>query len=74
MLNSDDRGDVFLFYGCAGVTDLKFVEGAFLVSDVSYLSLGSVVRSQFPCNPEQVRLKNKWMVRTNHSGPGLSLP
>lgn len=50
-----------IFYGCAGAAETTAKLGeAFLVSHVSYASLGTVERENAPTG-ERVTLKNKWV-------------
>jgi hypothetical protein len=57
----ENRADYYLFYGCCGTVDSKLVGQVFRAARVSYLSLGVVVASP---EGEVVKLKNKWIVRT----------
>ncbi|OBH21380.1 hypothetical protein A9X04_05495 [Mycobacterium sp. E3247] len=57
----ENRADYYLFYGCCGTVDPKNVGQVFRAARVSYLSLGVVVASP---DGEVVKLKNKWIVRT----------
>ncbi len=57
----ENRADYYVFYGCCGTVDSKLVGQVFRAARVSYLSLGVVVASP---DGEVVKLKNKWIVRT----------
>jgi hypothetical protein len=56
-----NRADYYVFYGCCGTVDSKLVGQVFRAAWVSYMSLGVVVASP---DGEVVKLKNKWIVRT----------
>lgn len=58
----ENRADYYVFYGCCGTVDSKLVGQVFRAERVSYLSLGVVVASP---DGEVVKLKNKWIVRTD---------
>lgn len=68
--------DYFFFYGCCGAIDGDLIGQAFRVATVSYISLGKVYKSA--TGDEAVRLKNKWIVRTEPSDqaplPTIVLP
>lgn len=58
----ENLDDYYIFYGCCGTADPNLVGKVFRVASVSYMSLGVVVDSP---NGEVVKLKNKWIVRTD---------
>jgi hypothetical protein len=61
--DEDEEADFIIFYGCAGVVDSSYLDNVFLVSQVSYASLGTV--SPPSTSPgEHITLKNKWMCYT----------
>jgi hypothetical protein len=63
----------FIFYGCAGTNDASLKDHVFLVSTVTYASLGTVDLLKKPDRvqpnpcviPEKVTLKSKWLVHTD---------
>ena len=63
--------DYYIIYGCCGALDGALIGEIFRVSSVSYMSLGSVrpvggaVATALGTVTETVKLKNKWIVRTN---------
>ncbi|MGD1257235.1 hypothetical protein ACKUT9_23745 [Mycobacterium seoulense] len=57
----ENRADYYVFYGCCGTLDEKLIGQVFRAARVSYLSLGVVIASP---DGEVVKLKNKWIVRT----------
>ena len=70
-LFSDPRYDLYVFFGCAGTPDPNQVGKSFIVSSVSYASLGSVTHSKTPGRGEAVTLKNKWITNTD---PPAAIP
>jgi hypothetical protein len=60
--DQDSAKDLVIFYGCAGCLNPDQIGQAYLVSTVSYLSLGTVEAGKaMGAAMERVTLKNKWL-------------